>query len=85
MLYEVITKKYDVPYGAELVVTDGQNVKKGTPLYNHDPYNALILTDIPGRVRFVDLIDGSTLQQVTDEQTVITSYSIHYTKLYDKE
>ena len=62
-------KKYDVPYGAELVVSDGQNVKKGTPLYNHDPYNSLILTDIPGRVRFVDLIDGSTLQQVTDEQT----------------
>ena len=62
-------KKYDVPYGAELVVTDGQDVKKGAPLYNHDPYNAVILTDISGRVRFVDLIDGSTLQQVTDEQT----------------
>ena len=62
-------KKYDVPYGAELVVSDGQEIKKGTPLYNHDPYNSVILTDIPGRVRFVDLIDGSTLQQVTDEQT----------------
>jgi DNA-directed RNA polymerase subunit beta' len=62
-------KKYDVPYGAELVVNDGQEVKKEAPLYNHDPYNAVILTDISGRVRFVDLIDGSTLQQVTDEQT----------------
>ncbi|GBD87138.1 DNA-directed RNA polymerase subunit beta' [bacterium BMS3Abin03] len=62
-------KQYDVPYGAELEVDDGQEVKKGMPLYNHDPYNAVILTDIPGRVRFVDLVDGSTLQQVTDEQT----------------
>ena len=62
-------KKYDVPYGAELVVSDGQEVKKGTPIYNHDPYNALILTDIAGRVRFVDILDGSTLQQVTDDQT----------------
>ena len=62
-------KQYDVPYGAELEVDDGQEVKKGMPLYNHDPYNALILTDISGRVRFVDLVDGSTLQQVTDEQT----------------
>ncbi len=62
-------KKYDVPYGSEIVVNDGQAVKKRTPLYNHDPYNAVILSDIPGRVRFVDLIEGATLQQVTDEQT----------------
>ena len=62
-------KKYDVPYGAELVVNDGQKVKKRQPLYNHDPYNAVILSDIAGRVRFVDLIDQATLQQVTDEQT----------------
>ncbi len=62
-------KKYDVPYGAELMVNDGSAVKKRAPLYNHDPYNAVILTDIPGRVIFVDLIDGATLQQVTDEQT----------------
>ncbi|MGE5805822.1 MAG: DNA-directed RNA polymerase subunit beta', partial [Ignavibacteria bacterium] len=62
-------KKYDVPYGAELVINDNQSVKKRQPLYSHDPYNAVILSDIGGRVRFVDLIDGSTLQQVTDEQT----------------
>ena len=62
-------KKYDVPYGAELVVSDNQKVKKRQPLYNHDPYNAVILSDLAGRVRFVDLVDGVTLQQVTDEQT----------------
>ena len=62
-------KKYDVPYGAELIVNDGTKVKKRQPLYNHDPYNAVILTDMPGLVKFVDLIDGITLQQVTDEQT----------------
>jgi DNA-directed RNA polymerase subunit beta' len=62
-------KKYDVPYGAELVINDGDRVYKRQPLYNHDPYNSVILSDISGRVRFVDLIDGVTLQQVTDEQT----------------
>jgi DNA-directed RNA polymerase subunit beta' len=62
-------KKYEVPYGAELVVNDEQAVKKRSPLYNHDPYNSVILTDVSGRVRFVDMIDGATLQQVTDEQT----------------
>jgi DNA-directed RNA polymerase subunit beta' len=62
-------KKYDIPYGAELVVNDGQNVRKRMPLYNHDPYNAVILSDISGKVRFVDLLEHITLQQVTDEQT----------------
>ena len=62
-------KKYDVPYGAELVVNDGDLVQKRTPLYNHDPYNAVIISDVSGTVRFTDLIDNVTLQQVTDEQT----------------
>jgi len=62
-------KKYDVPYGSEVIVNDGEVVKKRTPLYNHDPYNAVILTDISGRVKFVDLIDNITMQQVTDDQT----------------
>ncbi|MHB1686840.1 MAG: DNA-directed RNA polymerase subunit beta' [Ignavibacteriaceae bacterium] len=62
-------KKYDVPYGAELVIEDEQLVKKRSPLFNHDPYNAVILADIAGKVKFADMIDGVTLQQVTDEQT----------------
>lgn len=62
-------KKYDVPYGAEIVIKDGQHVKKRMPLYNHDPYNSVILTDISGKVKFADMIDAITLQQVTDEQT----------------
>ena len=62
-------KKFDIPYGSELLVNDGQEVKKGQALYNHDPYNALIITDIAGRVRFQDLVDNVTIQQVADEQT----------------
>ena len=62
-------KKYDIPYGSELRVDNNQLVKKAQPLYNHDPYNAVILTDIKGTVRFVDLVDNSTIQQVADEQT----------------
>jgi DNA-directed RNA polymerase subunit beta' len=62
-------KKYDIPYGAELRVKENQAVKKGQPLYNHDPYNAVILTDVKGTVKFVDLIDNSTIKQIADEQT----------------
>jgi len=62
-------KKYDIPYGAELLVNEGESVQKKRPLYNHDPYNAVILTDIGGRVSFIDFVDNSTIQQVADEQT----------------
>ncbi len=62
-------KKFDIPYGAELLVEDEQAVKKGQALYNHDPYNAVIIADFGGNVSFVDLIDNITLQQVADEQT----------------
>ncbi len=62
-------KRFEVPYGAELVVNDGQDVKRGIPLYHHDPYNSVILSDIGGKVSFIDLVDSVTMQQVTDEQT----------------
>jgi DNA-directed RNA polymerase subunit beta' len=63
-------KKYDVPYGAELLVNEGDFVKKRQPLFNHDPYNSVVVSDISGIVKYVDLIEGITLQQVTDEQTL---------------
>jgi len=66
---DVVIKKYDVPYGAELHVREGTKVSKKTPLYNHDPYNSLIISDITGKVKFIDLIDNNTIQQITDEQT----------------
>jgi DNA-directed RNA polymerase subunit beta' len=66
---EFLIKRHDIPYGSELLVNEKQEVKKKTPLYNHDPYNALILSDLDGVVKFVDLVDNVTLQQITDEQT----------------
>jgi DNA-directed RNA polymerase subunit beta' len=66
---DVVIKKYDIPYGSEIIVEDGQKVTKKMPLFNHDPYNSVILTDIQGVVKFVDLVDSVTLQQITDDQT----------------
>ena len=63
-------KKYDVPYGAELLVNEGDFVKKRQALFNHDPYNSVVVSDTGGIVKYVDLIEGITLQQVTDEQTL---------------
>jgi len=64
-----VVTKYDVVYGAELKVVDGQKVKKGDMLYDWDPYNSVIITEKAGRVRYRDLISNLTFKEAIDEQT----------------
>ncbi len=60
---------YVVPYGAELLVEDGQTVDKGEVLASWDPYNSVILTEVSGDVSFQDVIEGTTYREESDEQT----------------
>jgi DNA-directed RNA polymerase subunit beta' len=60
---------YVVPYGAELLVEDGQTVDKGEVLASWDPYNSVILTEVGGEVSFQDVIEGTTYREESDEQT----------------
>ncbi len=59
----------NLPYGSELLVTDGEVVDKGAELCRWDPYNALILSEADGRVRYENIIDGVTFREETVEQT----------------
>lgn len=61
--------KYDAMYGAILKVKEGDKVAKGELIYEWDPYNATIITEVSGRVRFKDLIHNITYREVNDEQT----------------
>lgn len=60
---------HDVTYGAVLRVHDGEKVEKGQLLFEWDPYNAVILTEKAGRVRYSDLILNVTYKEENDEQT----------------
>ena len=57
------------PYGALLKVEDGEQVEMGDVLYEWDPYNNVILTDRPGRIKFNDIIAGVTMREEFDEST----------------
>ncbi len=61
--------KYDAMYGAVLKVKEGDRVAKGELIYEWDPYNATIITEVSGRVRFKDLIYNITYREINDEQT----------------
>jgi len=60
---------YVVPYGAELLVEDGDEVDQGDVMASWDPYNSVILTEVDGEIRFNDVIEGTTYREETDEQT----------------
>lgn len=60
---------YDATYGAEIKVKDGDLVAKGDMIYEWDPYNASIIAEFTGTVRFKDLILNTTYREVNDEQT----------------
>ncbi|SIO10221.1 DNA-directed RNA polymerase subunit beta' [Chitinophaga niabensis] len=59
----------NVPYGSTLVVKDGQKVVKGDVICFWDPFNAVIVSEIAGKIRFDSIIDGITYREEADEQT----------------
>ncbi len=61
---------YTVPYGAKILVEDGQKVKRGHILFEWDPYSSVILTEKGGRVQYVDLVENVTVREEVDEQTL---------------
>jgi len=62
-------RRYSVIYGAKLRVKDGQKVKEGEILAEWDPYSIPVLTEVSGRVKFGDVIEGVTMQEQVDEFT----------------
>ena len=62
-------RRYSVIYGAKLKVKEGQKVKEGEILAEWDPYSIPVLTEVSGRVKFGDIIEGATMQEQVDEYT----------------
>ncbi len=59
----------DLPYGANLYFRSGDEVKKGDLISDWDPYNALILSEVSGRITFENVVEGETYRVESDEQT----------------
>ena len=60
---------YLIPYGAEVLVGDGDMVEKGGVLAAWDPYNSVIMSEFAGTVGFQDIIESVTFREESDEQT----------------
>jgi len=71
-----VTENYKVPYGSVLSKKDGQAVTAGDTIANWDPHTHPIITEVKGKVQFVDLLDGVTMVRQTDELTGLSSIVI---------
>ncbi len=60
---------HNIPYGSNLFFMNGDKVKKGEVICSWDPYNAVIVSEVAGKLRFVNIEEGKTFRVESDEQT----------------
>ncbi len=59
----------NIPYGSKLYFKNGDTVKKGDVICEWDPFNAVIVSEVGGRVKFENVIENVTYRVDSDEQT----------------
>ncbi|MBU0455504.1 MAG: DNA-directed RNA polymerase subunit beta' [Pseudomonadota bacterium] len=69
-------ERYKVPYGALVSVEDGADVKVGQVIATWDPHAYPIIVEAKGYVKFVDMVDGVTINRQTDEVTGLSNIVI---------
>ncbi|MBR5912071.1 MAG: DNA-directed RNA polymerase subunit beta' [Bacteroidales bacterium] len=66
---DVVLMTTNIPYGAKLYFKSGDQVKKGDKICEWDPYNATIISEHSGKVRFQNVIEGVTYRNETIAET----------------
>jgi DNA-directed RNA polymerase subunit beta' len=59
-------EKFDIPAGAILKVKENEEVKAATVLVQWDPHSIPILSEVAGKVRYEDVVEGETLRVEKD-------------------
>ena len=68
----IVLSTLNVPYGASLYNKHGDVVKKGDLIAKWDPFNAVIVSEYTGTLKFHDIEEGVTFRAETDETTGLT-------------
>ena len=59
----------NIPYGSKLYFKNGDTLKKGDVICEWDPFNAVIVSEVAGKVVFNNVIENVTYRVDSDEQT----------------
>ncbi len=55
-------ESYDIPTGSTLMVKEGDKVTAGQVLCEWNPYSIPILSEVTGKIRFEDVVEGETMR-----------------------
>ncbi|WP_058525180.1 DNA-directed RNA polymerase subunit beta' [Legionella birminghamensis] len=66
-------ERYKLPYGAVLTVHDNMSVEAGEVIASWDPHTHPVISEVSGRLKFIDLIEGLTMNRQTDELTGLSN------------
>ncbi|QIT56415.1 DNA-directed RNA polymerase subunit beta' [Aquisalimonas sp. 2447] len=69
-------ERYKVPYGATVMVNEGDPVEANQVVASWDPHTHPIVTEVRGHLRFFDFIEGVTVNRQVDEITGLSSLEI---------
>ncbi len=69
---DIVLSTLQVPYGSALYFNDGDVVKQGDQICRWDPFNAVIVSEYAGKLRFRDVVEGQTFKAETDETSGMT-------------
>jgi DNA-directed RNA polymerase subunit beta' len=77
-------ERYGIVYGAKIKVNPDQPVKPGETLAEWDPYTMPILTEVSGKIKFGDILEGVSMEEQLDEVTGLSRKVIIESRDADK-
>ncbi|HBD52430.1 MAG TPA: DNA-directed RNA polymerase subunit beta' [Alphaproteobacteria bacterium] len=69
-------ERHRLPYGGKLLVKPGSDVSPGDVLIEWDPYTMPIIAEMKGTANYVDLVDGVSVREVTEDETGISNRTV---------
>ena len=66
---KIVLLTHNIPYGSKLFFNNGATVKKGDMIIEWDPFNAVIVSEVAGKIEFESLVENVTYKVESDETT----------------
>jgi DNA-directed RNA polymerase subunit beta' len=69
-------ERYRIPYGAVITIDDGDDVDPGQIVATWDPHTHPVVTEVAGKLKFEDFVEGVTVESRVDDVTGLSSIVI---------
>ncbi|MDY3069538.1 MAG: DNA-directed RNA polymerase subunit beta', partial [Parabacteroides sp.] len=65
----IVLMTQNIPYGSKLFFSNGDLLKKGDVIIEWDPFNAVIVSEVSGKLEFESVVENVTYKVESDETT----------------